>query len=373
MSKIYKQNAVIKQVDTANFTIDAYVSTRDIDRDKEVILPSAWQLDKYNGIVLDSHDYSTIKNAIGKAVELFTDDTGLRAKIQYFVGRGNEKADWAWALVSAGLGSYSVGFIPIESIDGNSDDIKRIYTKVELLEISQVVVPANPQAVQDGYEKALEEYAKLLKKYYGGDSMNEIKKGVIPYHDYGIVSDESYAWDANAEVRDADVDKLKQMCAWYDEANPDVKSSYKLPHHRASDLKAVWRGVAAAMAALLGARGGVNIPDADKEGVYNHLAKHYKQFNKEPPEFHKEYTSDEEILKACGLNEEFAVKYGRVLSEANRQRIKSVVEGINSMVDNLKSLKKELEELLNLESVEQNSVSVETIKQDTKEILKILN
>jgi len=49
------------------------------------------------------------------------------------------------------------------------------------------------------------------------------------------------------------------------------------------------------MAALLGARGGVNIPDADRKGVYNHLAKHYKQFDKEVPEF-REYTETE--LKA---------------------------------------------------------------------------
>ena len=62
---------------------------------------------------------------------------------------------------------------------------------------------------------------------------------------------------------DIDVDKLMEMCTWYDAENEDVKSAYKLPHHRASDLKAVWRGVAAAMGALLGARGGVDIPDGD--------------------------------------------------------------------------------------------------------------
>jgi len=46
------------------------------------------------------------------------------------------------------------------------------------------------------------------------------------------------------------------------------------------------------MAALLGARGGVNIPDTDQRGVYDHLAKHYRQFEKEPPEF-KMYDEDD--------------------------------------------------------------------------------
>ena len=46
------------------------------------------------------------------------------------------------------------------------------------------------------------------------------------------------------------------------------------------------------MAALFGARGGVAIPDADRRGCYSHLSKHYKQFDKEPPEF-REYTGEE--------------------------------------------------------------------------------
>ena len=38
------------------------------------------------------------------------------------------------------------------------------------------------------------------------------------------------------------------------------------------------------MAALAGARGGVDIPNADIPDVYRHLAAHYKEFDKEPPE-----------------------------------------------------------------------------------------
>jgi hypothetical protein len=161
------------------------------------------------------------------------------------------------------------------------------------------------------------------------------------------------------------------MCAWYDSDNPDVKSSYKLPHHHASGNHAVvWRGVAAAMAALLGARGGVDIPDSDKEGVYNHLAKHYKDFDKEPPEFHKEYKDDDEIYKACGLEPE--VKYGRVLSEANRQKIKNVLEGITQLQKELSDLKDPLKELLDLSEVETDSASLGAVSQKTDRILDIL-
>jgi hypothetical protein len=46
------------------------------------------------------------------------------------------------------------------------------------------------------------------------------------------------------------------------------------------------------MGALLGARGGTNIPDGDRRGVYNHLARHYRDFEETAPEF-REYTDEE--------------------------------------------------------------------------------
>jgi len=365
MDKIIK-SFVAKQIDVQNHIVEAYASTKDVDRDGEIILPTAWDLEGYNGVVINSHDYETIENALGKVIEAKTDDKGLYVKIQYFVGQGNETADWAWVLAQNGLASYSVGFIPVESVPG-SDNVKRIYTKVKLLEISQVLVPANPYAVQDNlvYEPLIKAFKEIKTKEV---TKMEVK-GVIPYHDYGN-ADESEPWDAGKEVKEADVEALKKMCAWYDEKNPDVKSSYKLPHHRASDLKAVWKGVAAAMAALLGARGGVDIPDSDKEGVYNHLAKHYKDFDKEPPEFHKSYKDDEEIFKACGL--EVEVKYGRVLSEANRQKIKNVLDGITQLQKELSDLKDPLKELLDLSEVETDSASLGAVSQKTDRILDIL-
>ena len=115
-------------------------------------------------------------------------------------------------------------------------------------------------------------------------AMALVEKGVIPYKDLGAAA-EATDWDAGAEVKAATVEELKLMCAWYDAEAADAKGSYKLPHHRQSDKKAVWKGVAAAMAVLLGARGGADIPDADRKSVYDHLAKHYAQWDKEPPEF----------------------------------------------------------------------------------------
>jgi len=39
------------------------------------------------------------------------------------------------------------------------------------------------------------------------------------------------------------------------------------------------------MQVLAGARGGVDIPERDRRKVYEHLAHHYGEFDKEPPPF----------------------------------------------------------------------------------------
>lgn len=106
---------------------------------------------------------------------------------------------------------------------------------------------------------------------------------VVPFKSWPLAP-ESATWDAAAEIRKADVDDLRVMATWFDSETADTKAAYKLPHHRAADKYTVWAGVSAAMGALLGARGGVDIPQSDRRRVYSHLARHYREFDKEPPD-----------------------------------------------------------------------------------------
>lgn len=104
---------------------------------------------------------------------------------------------------------------------------------------------------------------------------------------------EDAAWNGSREIAGAEVSDLKIMSAWVDSENRDKKSAFKLPHHKsAGSHSVVLRGVNAAMAALLGARGGVRIPDSDRRGVFNHLAKHLKEFDRDAPEF-RDYTEEQ--------------------------------------------------------------------------------
>jgi hypothetical protein len=118
-------------------------------------------------------------------------------------------------------------------------------------------------------------------------------KSAVPYRDTGIAGKDtewskpnlsdftSESWDdlSNAEKR-----RIAAHYAWSAAMPPESFGDLKLPHHQAGKSgvgKAVWNGVKAAMGALNGARGGVDLND--KQAVYSHLSKHYAQFEEEPP------------------------------------------------------------------------------------------
>ena len=46
----------------------------------------------------------------------------------------------------------------------------------------------------------------------------------------------------------------------------------------------MWSGVAAAMNVVAGGRGGVKVPQEDVKPIYEHLVRHYEQFDEQPPD-----------------------------------------------------------------------------------------
>lgn len=218
------------------------------------------------------------------------------------------------------------------------------FLKQELLEFSIVPVPANPEAViqarsagidinpyrnwlertldewEDEYEelimaprkraeKALKLVVSDLAKSMGskarvriieddGDS-GDVKRAISfqAAHPGGTPKqDPDTAWNGSRQVAQADVEDLLVMAAWRENKPRDElnKGDFKLPHHAASGQHPVnLRGTRAAIGALLGARGGVDIPDEDRRPTFNHLARHVREFDEEPPEFR---FVDEQVL-----------------------------------------------------------------------------
>lgn len=88
---------------------------------------------------------------------------------------------------------------------------------------------------------------------------------------------------------DGDAAYYKKAFAYVDpEANPETKAAYKFIHHDVSEDGTIGvanlRACSAGIAVLNGARGGTKIPKDEYQGVYNHLAQHLKDADREAPE-----------------------------------------------------------------------------------------
>lgn len=166
--------AEIKKLETGERAVERYVSTRDVDRDTEVLDPQGAVLDQFKLApqVLWAHNYA--EPPIGKAEWIRADEYGLKSKTIY---AETERAEEVWQLIQGGfLKTASVGFIPIKRIwKGDVDwgatvakynakwdtDLENagataITTKWLLLEYSDVPVPANINALTYAVAKSLQ-------------------------------------------------------------------------------------------------------------------------------------------------------------------------------------------------------------------------
>lgn len=157
--------AEVKAYDDRLGTVDMVIpmSTASRDRDGEIIEPTAFKRTLKDfmrrPVLLSSHNYMDLRKQIGEFKSLKVTDAGLEAHgIKYYVGEGNEEADWAYKLAARGVAAFSVGFIPQEEeiIDPEKPEGygNRKFTDVELLEISQVCIPSNRDAIQGLRSKA---------------------------------------------------------------------------------------------------------------------------------------------------------------------------------------------------------------------------
>jgi len=144
------------------------------------------------------------------------------------------------------------------------------------------------------------------------EEKEEVDLGVVPKHPWRYSKDAGASWSKPdlgdftdkswGELSDKEKRSIAGHYAWAPQNPPERFTDLKLPHHRPKDHAVVWNGVRAAMAALLGARGGVDIPAGDKRAVYNHLAAHYKEFDKVPPKV--SFSEEGEIIEVLWMEEE---------------------------------------------------------------------
>lgn len=139
----FSAEVAIKQLGTGedDRTFEVIASTPAIDRDGETIDQRGWDLTNFakNPVILFGHNYWSLP--IGKGTEWSIEEGMLRLKGVFASEKANPVAENVFQLVKEGiLKAVSVGFIARERV-GNQ------ITKAELLEVSFVPVPSNPEAL----------------------------------------------------------------------------------------------------------------------------------------------------------------------------------------------------------------------------------
>lgn len=328
-------------------------NTPALDRDGEVLLPKGCDTRNFmsNPVMLMIHNYRAVP--VGKVESLNITPEFIEFDFKFAENPiGKELED----LYNHGfMSAFSVGFIPhkwtnpaldgekstnleVETFEGTKYAIdltkyakvpQKIYTHWELLEISPVPVPSNPEAlIRRNVETMIGKSmgSNMVLKAFAEDSLNsdlvqianllqdiETKckdfevSGVVPKHSCEV----SYkAWDSTtarvelAKWASSDGTGNKETISWAKWAKGfcwmDVKNlnsfgSYKFPHHviEGGELKTSADGVFIAMANLLGANGETDLTSEDKKEVYNHLSQHYSDMSKTAPEFKNDYSQEE--------------------------------------------------------------------------------
>ena len=162
--KINELKALISSFDLKEVkqwrTFKVVASTEDSDRSWEIIKASGWDYTNFmkNPVIIANHVYK-IENIVGKATSIYVKDNQLI--IEWVFSESNPLGKLLADLYEEWMvKTVSVWFIPKSRDESN----KRIITNAELLELSFVAVPCNPNALSLDQKSLLKEFWLLKEK-----------------------------------------------------------------------------------------------------------------------------------------------------------------------------------------------------------------
>jgi HK97 family phage prohead protease len=136
------------------------ISTASVDREQDTIALSGWDVRQYlrNPVVLWGHDAAALP--IGRALDVGIEGGALKATVEFIAADMPERGQFAEAVYRLAhqgvIRATSVGFRPLkwayteDKARGADDWFPGIdFQEQELLELSIVTVPANPEALLD--------------------------------------------------------------------------------------------------------------------------------------------------------------------------------------------------------------------------------
>jgi HK97 family phage prohead protease len=231
-----------------------------------------WAKSKGRIPLVDGHLKDSATTLLGSVERAKETDKGLWFRARFSSDPGAQSV--RTKALEGHLNGVSIGWLPVPGKvrfeQGEDGELVRILGEVKLFEISLTPIPMNPEARLASVKSA------------------QSAKTAIGSHSTGTTDT---SWDANAQRTRLpnSAQALAAAHAWRQAGgDADAKATYRFIHHMVGAGGEV--GVANLIACstgigvLNGGRGGTTIPDADRQGVYSHLAKHLRDAGREPPE-----------------------------------------------------------------------------------------
>lgn len=283
-------------------TFSAYASVFGVEYDigwgfKETILPGAFtdSIKAHGGTIPIMWEHAWNLGPVGDA-KVSEDDHGVKLDGQLYLDDGGDLVRRIYrSMTGNAVNEWSVAFWPTDIVwDDDNPDLDQI-AGGDLAEASVCVRGANPETETLDIRRPVSipadarnaeilrvrhEHARQLVRRRRRAAA-QTRAAIAPHST--CTTDSS--WDGGAAEKALDNDDgasvYRKEYAWQNpDGDPDSKSSYSFPHHEVSGSGtpgcANTTACSAGIAALNGGRGGHNLSDTDRQGVYNHLAKHLR-------------------------------------------------------------------------------------------------
>ncbi len=170
-----RQMAVeVRVLDSAKGIVEYVASDESLDSYREIVRADGWRFDHFqkNAPFVDSHDYRCIEKLVGKVVGFMITGKRLVETVQWAIDvPENRLASLGWKMTEAGyLKAVSVGFRPermatkwdqdptafgaalAELKIARELDVRVVYLQQQQLELSSVIIGANPNALAKAYK-----------------------------------------------------------------------------------------------------------------------------------------------------------------------------------------------------------------------------
>ena len=269
-----------KAIDEAEGIVEAYTNTMGVvDADGDIVEPTAFNASIADNLpipVLSGHDQGKLVGKVIFAQPRHIADDEYRLFTRMQMNMDTEAGRNAFSNVAGDfVREWSIGFnIPRESdVEQEGSDVSTVIRRIanlDWVEVSSVIRGSSPST------------STVAAK----SSPVTEEKGAIPSHLTAWVEE---AWDGGlmrGRIKGGAA-TLRAAHAWVDpDGDPELKSSYKYLHHH---IGRNGRGGAANVRAITTALANLNarrtsIPENDRRGVYNHLARHLREAGRKPSE-----------------------------------------------------------------------------------------